>query len=111
MPTRPESLSANFSEVLRPHDPYRGGHSAYPHAGAPALDLRESITALLDLASESLEASSLVLAIDRVGADLGALEGLLHALMYIGGQVVKPGCLEGGWHWDQQQWVLVGMEL
>ncbi|WWD19866.1 hypothetical protein CI109_104334 [Kwoniella shandongensis] len=128
-PQRPETLSPNFSQVLRPHDPQLltspppsvpstiGTTSRNGRAGATntnyALDVRESLTALLDLASEALEASHLVLVLDRQEREgqEGILGELLHSLMYVGGQVVKPGALEGGWEWDPTKWVLVGMEL
>ena len=41
----------------------------------------------------------------------GSQDELLHSLMYVGGQVVRPGLLEGGWEWDATRWILVGMEL
>ncbi|WVQ83636.1 hypothetical protein IAT38_005777 [Cryptococcus sp. DSM 104549] len=116
---RPEALSPNFSQVLRPHDPllstsppnrYPTPTSSSP-ASSYALDIRESLTALLDLASEALEASNLVLVLDRDEREQEGLGELLHSLMYVGGQVVKPGALEGGWEWDVRKWVLVGMEL
>jgi len=110
--SRPEALAPHFFEVLRPHDPLR----AIPAAAAPnsvnsALDMRESLTALLDLAAESLEATSLILALDKDDREPDRLGDLLHSLMYVGGQVVKQGALPGGWEWDPRRWVLVGMEL
>jgi hypothetical protein len=109
---RPETLSANFSDVLRPHDPKRTVPSPQPpSAPGQALDMRDSLTALLDLASDNLEATSLVLVLDKDERDPDRLGELLHSLMYMGGQVVRPGGLEGGWDWDQTQWVLVGIEL
>jgi hypothetical protein len=73
--------------------------------------MRDSLTALLDLASDNLEATSLVLVLDKDEREPDRLGELLHSLMYMGGQVVRPGGLEGGWDWDQTQWVLVGIEL
>ena len=101
-----QPLGANFSEVLRPHDPLRG---VTAESAPSMLDIKASLTALLDLASDSLAASSLVLVInkDSCGQDLG---DLLHDLMYAGGQVMKPGVLNG-LKWDTEGWVLVGMEL
>ncbi|WVQ94935.1 hypothetical protein IAU59_002023 [Kwoniella sp. CBS 9459] len=114
---RPETLSPNFSQVLRPHDPFMVLSTSPPSVSSPtkttnyALDIRESLTALLDLASEALEASSLVLVLDREEREQEGLGELLHSLMYVGGQVIKPGAMEGGWEWDPMKWVLVGMEL
>ncbi|ORX40469.1 ornithine decarboxylase antizyme-domain-containing protein [Kockovaella imperatae] len=110
---RPEDLSANFSEVLRPHDPsrMRGTSPDDDLAESQALDIRESLTALLDLASDSLDAKNLILVLDKSDRDLGGLDELLHSLMFVGGQVVRPGLLEGGWDWDSNRWVLVGIEL
>ena len=73
--------------------------------------MRESLTALLDLAAESLEASSLILALDKDDREPERLGELLHSLMYVGGQVIKRGALPGDWEWDPRRWVLVGMEL
>jgi len=109
---RPEELSGNFSDVLRPHDPSRSPQrqSTSPLDG---LDIRESLTALLDLAAESLQAKALVLALDKDDREMESLNELLHSLMYVGGHVLPPGkgALDGGWEWDPRKWVLVGMEL
>lgn len=77
------------------------------------MDIRDSLTALLDLAAESLDAKALVLALDKDDRDREGLDGLLHSLMYAGGQMLAPGqgALDGGWEWDPTKWVLVGMEL
>jgi predicted DNA-binding protein (UPF0278 family) len=109
---RPEALTPNFSDVLRPHDPQRDPVQlpSSPRQGQ-ALDIRESLTALLDLASDSLEAAKLVLVLDKDEREREGLSELLHALMYVGGQVVRPGCLDEGWEWDARKWVLVGIEL
>ena len=107
---RPETLSANFSEVLRPYDPTVSPRSDQP-TNLDAFDIRESLTALLDLSSDSLEAKGLVLVLDKDDRGTEGLDELLHSLMYVGGQVVKPGGLEGGWEWDTRRWVLVGLEL
>ncbi len=110
--SRPETLSPHFFEVLRPHDPFRplpviaAQSSVYG-----ALDMRESLTALLDLAADSLSATSLILALDKDDREPEKLGELLHSLMYVGGQAVKQGALPGGWEWDPRRWVLVGMEL
>ncbi|OCF30929.1 hypothetical protein I316_07456 [Kwoniella heveanensis BCC8398] len=120
---RPETLSPNFSQVLRPHDPFMVLSTSPPSLSSSptgsssksttnyALDIRESLTALLDLASEALEASNLVLVLDREEREQEGLGELLHSLMYVGGHVIKPGAMEGGWEWDPMKWVLVGMEL
>lgn len=109
---RPEALSGNFSEVLRPHDPSRSPVHQYS-SPLDGLDVRESLTALLDLASDSLDAKSLVLALNKDDRELEGLNELLHSLMYAGGQVLPPGkgALDGGWEWDPRKWVLVGLEL
>ncbi|ORY31592.1 ornithine decarboxylase antizyme-domain-containing protein [Naematelia encephala] len=107
---RPEYLAPHFSAVLRPHDP-KLSTSPEQASSLQALDIRESLTALLDLASDSLKATSLILVLDQDDRGQEGLGDLLHSLMYVGGQVVKPGMLEGGWEWDPRRWVLVGMEL
>lgn len=114
---RPEILQPNFSEVLRPHDPMHHRQVLPPSPSSSgmvsslALDIKESLTALLDLASDSLEAKSLVLALDRDDREPERLDELLHSLMYAGGVVIRPGGLDGGWEWDTADWVLVGIEL
>jgi hypothetical protein len=110
---RPEILEASFSEVLRPHDPHhhRHVHTSTSHIASLALDIKESLTALLDLASDSLGAKSLILALDRDDREAERLDELLHSLMYAGGVLIKPGGLDGGWDWDCSDWVLVGIEL
>lgn len=112
---RAEVLQPHFSEVLRPHDPLHHRQVLLPsptgQATSLALDIKESLTALLDLSSDSLDAKSLVLVLDRDDRDPERLEDLLHSLMYAGGQVIAPGRLEGGYEWDARHWVLVGIEL
>lgn len=55
---------------------------------APAVSLRESVVALLDLADEQLQCSALVIVLDRSSSGISEL---LHSLMYVGGSVVtKP---------------------
>jgi hypothetical protein len=55
---------------------------------APAVSLRESIVALLDLADEQLQCSALVIVLDK---SFNGLNELLHSLMYVGGNIVaKP---------------------
>lgn len=124
---RPERLGATFSDVLRPHDAARlASSSGFGTALSSsttatsrlsgALDIRESLTALLDLAGESLEASQLVLILDRTEWDEVGMQELLHSLMYAGGVVLRPqpayaqGGLNG-WQWDATRWVLVGLEV
>ncbi|WWC91932.1 uncharacterized protein L201_006884 [Kwoniella dendrophila CBS 6074] len=129
---RPEKLSPNFSQVLRPHDPLL---SISPCSLSPTLsnsinsinhnisdryglDIRESLTALLDLSCDALEANNLILILDRNEnaqdeQDQEYLRDTLHSLMYTGGQVLKSPCksLLNDWEWDITKWVLVGMEL
>lgn len=109
---RPEALSGNFSDVLRPHDPSRSPHRQFS-SPLDGLDIRESLTALLDLSADQLDAKALVLVLDKDDRELEGLNELLHSLMYVGGHVLPPGkkALDGGWEWDPRRWVLVGMEL
>jgi len=70
---------------------------------AESVSLRESIVALLDLADESLECTSLVIVLERSSPNLGSL---LHSLMYVGGTVVtKPP------YQVDPAFVLVGLEV
>ncbi|OCF77564.1 hypothetical protein I204_01555 [Kwoniella mangroviensis CBS 8886] len=113
---RPETLSPNFSQVLRPHDPLLSISppklSGGVGGGMYGMDIRESLTALLDLSSDALEANNLVLVLGRQEAEQDVLAETLHSLMYVGGQVLKsPSKTLGGWEWDIRKWVLVGMEL
>ena len=62
-----------------------------------------SVVALLDLASEQLECGALVIALARTSPVLGEL---LHALMYVGGQVVTAPPFP-----VNPNYVLVGMEI
>ena len=62
-----------------------------------------SIVALLDLASERLHCTALIIALER---SLPSLGELLHSLMYVGGSVVtKPPFPV------DEAYVLVGMEV
>ena len=70
---------------------------------AAALDLRQSIVALLDLADERLECGALVIALERSAPELG---DLLHALMYVGGTVVTKPPFE-----VDPAFVMVGLEI
>ncbi|WWC64843.1 uncharacterized protein I303_107457 [Kwoniella dejecticola CBS 10117] len=120
---RPETLSPNFSQVLRPHDPLlsispptSANLSSSPISMSNmtpfGLDIKESLTALLDLSADALEASNLVLVLDRDENDQESLGELLHSLMYVGGQVLKsPAKSLNSWEWDIRRWVLVGMDL
>ena len=67
------------------------------------LIILHSIVALLDLASEHLECSALVIALERSSP---ALRTLLHAFMYVGATVVTrpPYPLDDAY-------VLVGIEI
>ncbi|KAG6862211.1 hypothetical protein C0995_002141 [Termitomyces sp. Mi166 len=81
------NLGATFDGVVlelpgEPKTLYVDGKSA------ESVSFRESIVALLDLADERLQCSALVIVLERVSPNLGAL---LHSLMYVGGIVVtKP---------------------
>ena len=98
--------------MLRPHDPSRSPHRQFS-SPLDGLDIRESLTALLDLSADQLDAKALVLVLDKDDRELEGLNELLHSLMYVGGHVLPPGkkALDGGWEWDPRRWVLVGMEL
>lgn len=71
--------------------------------GAPVVNLRESIVALLDLADESLGCNALVIALERSSPDLS---NLLHSLMYVGGTVVTTPVFK-----LDPAFVLVGLEI
>jgi hypothetical protein len=64
---------------------------------------------LLDLVSESLEASELVLVLKRDEREDEELRELLHALAYVGGGVLRR--VKGGFEFDERSWVLVGIEV
>lgn len=71
--------------------------------GAEALMVRESVTALLDLADEHLECTAFVIALEKNTPGLGEL---VHALTYLSGQIVtKPPFVAN------PSYVLVGIEL
>lgn len=109
-PARPDPLAPHFSDVLRPHDPSRP-HPVSSSTPAPAaLDIRESLTALLDLADE-LEAAQLILVLDKDEREPTPLAELMHALMYVGGTPVRPGVAIGDWEWDSRRFALVSIEL
>jgi hypothetical protein len=107
-PAAPEPLAPHFSDVLRPHDPRRAHPEAPPQTRT--LDIREALTALLDLA-DTLEASHLLLALDRRECPPALLSELLHSLMFVGGTPVRPGAPVGEWEWDARSWALVSIEL
>jgi len=65
--------------------------------------LRESIVALLDLADEQLECSSVIIALRRNSPELDAL---IHGLMYVGGQVVTRPPFKAS-----QDYILIGLEI
>jgi len=68
-----------------------------------SVSLRESIVALLDLASENLDCNALVIVLERSAPNLGEL---LHSLMYVNGSVVtKPPFAV------DPAFVLVGLEI
>ncbi|KAF8712241.1 Ornithine decarboxylase antizyme, partial [Rhizoctonia solani] len=71
--------------------------------GAEALMLRESVTALLDLADEYLQCTAFVIALEKNTPGLG---DLVHALTYLSGQIVKKPPFVAN-----PAYVLVGIEL
>ena len=73
------------------------------------VDIRDHLTSLLDLVSESLEASELVLVLKRDERQDEELRELLHALAYVGGGVLRR--VKGGFDFDERSWVLVGIEV
>jgi hypothetical protein len=73
------------------------------------VDIRDHLTSLLDLVSESLEASELVLVLKRDEREDEELRELLHALAYVGGGVLRR--VKGGFEFDERSWVLVGIEV
>jgi hypothetical protein len=67
------------------------------------LKLKDSVVALIDLATETLACSSLVIALDK---DSPNLNDILHAMMYVGGTIVaKPPFIVN------PNKILVGLEL
>jgi len=70
---------------------------------APAVSLRESIVALLDLADEQLQCSALVIVLDK---SFNGLNELLHSLMYVGGNVVAKPPFQ-----VNPAYILVGLEI
>jgi len=96
------NMGAVFDGVVlelpnRPKTLYVDGKSA------EAVDLRESIVALLDLADERLGCSALVIVLERASAKLSSL---LHSLMYVGGTVVTKPVYQ-----VDPAYVLVGLEI
>jgi hypothetical protein len=73
------------------------------------VDIRDHLTSLLDLVSESLNASELVLVLKRDERGDEELRELLHALAYVGGGVLRR--VKGGFEFDERCWVLVGIEV
>lgn len=73
--------------------------------GVENVRLRESIVALLDLASEHLECASLILTLERSSPSLSEL---LHGLMYVGASVVSKPPFPVP---ERNGVVLVGMEI
>jgi hypothetical protein len=75
------------------------------------IDIRDHLTSLLDLVADALEATELVLVLDRRNRQDEELREFLHALAYVGGIVLRPGKVRGGFEWDDKRWVLVAIEL
>lgn len=71
--------------------------------GAEALMVKESVTALLDLADEHLECTAFVIALEKNTPGLGEL---IHVLTYLSGQIVTKPPFE-----VNPSYVLVGIEL
>ncbi|EJU04402.1 hypothetical protein DACRYDRAFT_20944 [Dacryopinax primogenitus] len=72
-------------------------------AGVENVHLKECIVALLELADEHLSCTSLVICLPKAAPDLGEI---LHAMMYVGGQVVtRPPFPVAG------EYILVGIGL
>ncbi|KAI6033187.1 ornithine decarboxylase antizyme-domain-containing protein [Pisolithus orientalis] len=70
---------------------------------APAVSLRESVVALLDLADEQLQCSALVIVLDKSSSGISEL---LHSLMYVGGSVVTKPPFQ-----VNPAYVLMGLEI
>ncbi|KIM69733.1 hypothetical protein SCLCIDRAFT_1208244 [Scleroderma citrinum Foug A] len=70
---------------------------------APAVSLRESVVALLELADEQLQCSALVIVLDK---STSGLNKLLHSLMYVGGSVVTKTAFQ-----INPAYMLVGLEI
>jgi len=70
---------------------------------AQLANLRESVVALLDLASEQLECEALIIVLPRSSQDL---DELIHSLMYVGGQVVTRPPFN-----TSSAYLLIGMEV
>jgi len=65
--------------------------------------VKESVTALLDLADEHLECTAFVIALEKSTPGLGEL---IHVLTYLSGQIVTKPPFE-----VNPSYVLVGIEL
>jgi len=96
------TLGAEFEGVVldfpgKPKTLYVDGKSA------ASVSLRESIVALLDLASENLGCNALVIVLERSAPNLSEL---LHSLMYVGGSVVTRPPFP-----VDPAFVLVGLEI
>ncbi|KAG9316665.1 ornithine decarboxylase antizyme-domain-containing protein [Chiua virens] len=70
---------------------------------APAVSLRESVVALLELADEHLKCSALVIVLNK---SFDGLNDLLHSLMYVGGSVVTKPAFQ-----VNPAYILVGLEI
>ncbi|EIW83317.1 hypothetical protein CONPUDRAFT_51999, partial [Coniophora puteana RWD-64-598 SS2] len=70
---------------------------------AGAVSLRESIVALLDLADEQLECSSLIIAMNKSSPSTSEI---LHSLMYVGGSIVTKPSFQ-----VDPAYLLVGLEI
>lgn len=108
----PPSSSSSWS-VSGPelHDPRSSTHHADDRYQNKDVDIRDHLTSLLDLVMDQLEATEVVLVLDRKERKDDELRELLHALAYVGGTVLKKGSVLGGFEWDDTEWILVGLEV
>ncbi|KAL4078338.1 ornithine decarboxylase antizyme-domain-containing protein [Scleroderma yunnanense] len=97
-----QNMGASFDGVVldlpgKPKTLYVDGKNA------PAVNFRESVVALLDLADEQLQCSALVIVLDKSSSGLGKV---LHSLMYVGGSVVTKPAFQ-----INPAYILVGLEI
>ncbi|GJN91054.1 hypothetical protein Rhopal_004069-T1 [Rhodotorula paludigena] len=90
-------------------NPHAGTRTLYVGGGSElaAVELRESIIAVLERAEADLACSGVVLALDKKDAD-GELGGLVHQLLYLGCTVVSDHETTG---LPNEQFLLLGMDV